>query len=328
MPFSIIRNDITKVKVDAIVHTTNVYLKQGSGTSRAIFLAAGEEELTKACDAIGHCELGESVITEGFRLPAKYIIHAVGPVWIDGEHKEEEVLAKTYRSAIRLAAEKGLASIAFPLISTGNNGFPKQKALQIAITTIYECLMECDLQIYLVLYDKESLDVSRRLFASVDQYIDDHYVTEKDESYPDHPVFKHYVNELLQPSYAKRITGINIEELDKDAAKNFQETLFALIDRRGLKDSEVYNRANIDRRLFSKIRNDAGYTPSKKTVLALAIALELSLEETEDLLMKAGYAFSNCNKRDLVVAYFIENQLYDLYEINLVLAEHSLPILG
>ena len=327
MPFSIIRNDITKVKADAIVHTTNVYLKQGSGTSRAIFLAAGEEELTKACDAIGHCELGEAVITEGFRLPAKYIIHAVGPVWIDGEHREEEVLAKTYRSAIRLAAEKELSSIAFPLISTGNNGFPKQKALQIAITTIYECLMECDLQVYLVLYDKESLDVSRRLFTSVDQYIDDHYVAEKDESYPDHPVFKHYVNELLQPP-AKGVTGFNIEELDKDAAKNFQETLFSLIDRRGLKDSEVYNRANIDRRLFSKIRNDARYTPSKKTALALAIALELSLEETEDLLMKAGYALSNCNKRDWIVAYFIENQLYDLYEINLVLAEHNLPIFG
>lgn len=328
MPFSIIRNDITKVKADAIVHTTNVYLKQGSGTSRAIFLAAGEEEMTNACDAIGHCELGEAIITDGFRLPAKYIIHAVGPVWIDGEHREEEVLAKTYRSAIRLAAEKELASIAFPLISTGNNGFPKQKALQIAITTIYECLMECDLQVYLVLYDKESLDVSRRLFTSVDQYIDDHYVAEKDESYPDHPVFEHYVNELLRPPYVKPSTGGIIKVLDRDVSENFQDTLFRLIDQRGLKDSEVYNKANIDRRLFSKIRNDAGYTPSKKTVLALAIALELSLEETEDLLMKAGFALSNCNKRDLIFAYFIENQLYDLYEINLILAEHNLPILG
>ena len=326
MPFSIIRNDITKVKTDAIVHTTNVYLKQGSGTSRAIFMAAGEEELTKACEAIGHCELGEAIITDGFRLPAKYIIHAVGPVWIDGEHREEEVLAKTYRSAMKLAAENGLKSIAFPLISTGNNGFPRPKALQIAVTTIYECLMEWDLQVYLVLYDKESLDVSRRLFASVDQYIDDHYVSEKDESYPDHPIFEHYVNELLQPPYVKESLAEVVKTIGTDSGENFQETLFHLIDERGMKDSEVYNRANIDRRLFSKIRSDAEYMPSKKTILALAVALQLTLEETEDLLMKAGFALSNCNKRDLIFAYFIESQIYDLYEINLMLAEHDLPI--
>lgn len=326
MPFSIIRNDITKVKTDAIVHTTNVYLKQGSGTSRAIFMAAGEEELTKACEAIGHCELGQAIITDGFRLPAKYIIHAVGPVWIDGEHREEEVLAKTYRSAMKLAAENGLKSIAFPLISAGNNGFPKPKALQIAVTTIYECLMEWDLQVYLVLYDKESLDVSRRLFASVDQYIDDHYVSEKDESYPDHPIFEHYVNELLQPPYVKESLAEVVKNIGTDSGENFQETLFHLIDERGMKDSEVYNRANIDRRLFSKIRSDAEYMPSKKTILALAVALQLTLEETEDLLMKAGFALSNCNKRDLIFAYFIESQIYDLYEINLMLAEHDLPI--
>lgn len=326
MPFSIIRNDITKVKTDTIVHTTNVYLKQGSGTSRAIFMAAGEEELTKACEANGHCELGQAIITDGFRLPAKYIIHAVGPVWIDGEHREEEVLAKTYRSAMKLAAENGLKSIAFPLISTGNNGFPRPKALQIAVTTIYECLMEWDLQVYLVLYDKESLDVSRRLFASVDQYIDDHYVSEKDESYPDHPIFEHYVNELLQPPYVKESLAEVVKNIGTDSGENFQETLFHLIDERGMKDSEVYNRANIDRRLFSKIRSDAEYMPSKKTILALAVALQLTLEETEDLLMKAGFALSNCNKRDLIFAYFIESQIYDLYEINLMLAEHDLPI--
>ena len=326
MPFSIIRNDITKMEVDAIVHTTNVYLKQGSGTSRAIFLAAGEEELTTACEKLGHLTLGEAVITDGFHLPAKYIIHASGPIWIDGEHREEQVLAKTYRSAMELAVSKELKSVAFPLISSGNNGFPRQKALQIAISSIYEYLMEHELQVYLVLYDKESWDISRKIFNLVEQYIDDHYVDKKDESYPDHPIFNTYVNELLQPPYVEEIPQNISKIVEKDQA-GFTQTLFAFIDEKGLKDSEVYNRANVDRRLFSKIRNDVNYTPSKKTVLALAIALELTLEETKDLLMKAGYALSNCNKRDLVIEYFIKNKKYDIYEINFVLEQYNLQIL-
>lgn len=326
MPFSIIRNDITKMEVDAIVHTTNIYLKQGSGTSRAIFLAAGEEELTAACEKLGRLVLGEAVITDGFHLPAKHIIHAVGPVWIDGEHKEEQVLAQTYKAAMELATKEGLHSVAFPLISSGNNGFPRQKALQIAISSIYEYLMEHDLQVYLVLYDKESWDMSRKIFASVEQYIDDHYVDKNDESYPDHAIFAFHVNELLQPPYVEE-KAENIDKIVEEDRKGFTQTLFEMIDTRGLKDSEVYNKANIDRRLFSKIRNDKNYTPSKKTVLALAIALELSLEETKDLLMKAGYALSNCNKRDLVIEYFIKNRNYDIYEINYMLEQYGLPIL-
>lgn len=327
MPFSIVRNDITKMEVDAIVHTTNVYLKQGSGTSRAIFLAAGEEKLTAACEAIGRLILGQAVITDGFDLPAKYIIHASGPIWIDGNHKERQVLAQTYRSAMEVATEQGVQSIAFPLISSGNNGFPKQMALQIAISSIYEYLMSHDMQVYLVLYDRESWEMSRKIFSSVEQYIDDHYVRKNDESYPEHTVFVAYVNELLQPPYMEEKSE-DITALLKQEEKNFAQTLFELIDRRGLKDSEVYNRANIDRRLFSKIRSDENYTPSKKTVLALAIALQLSLEETKDLLMKAGYALSNCNKRDLVIEYFIKNKNYNIHEINFVLEQYHQQILG
>lgn len=324
MAFAIVRNDITKMEVDAIVHTTNVYLKQGSGTSRAIFLAAGEEKLTAACEKFDRLTLGEAVLTDGFDLPAKYIIHAVGPVWIDGKHKEEQVLEQTYTAAMELATREGISSIAFPLISSGNNGFPCQTALQIAISSIYKYLMEHELQVYLVLYDKESWEISKKIFASVEQYIDDHYVEKKDESYPDHPIFATHVNELLQPPFVEEIDVPHIVAKEDDG---FAKTLFQFIDSKGLKDSEVYKRADIDRRLFSKIRSDANYIPSKKTVLALAIALQLSLEETKVLLMKAGYALSNCNKRDLVIEYFIKNQKYDIYEINFVLEQYHLPIL-
>ena len=186
--------------------------------------------------------------------------------------------------------------------------------------------MEHDLQVYLVLYDKESWDMSRKIFASVEQYIDDHYVDKNDESYPDHAIFAFHVNELLQPPYVEE-KAENIDKIVEEDRKGFTQTLFEMLDTRGLKDSEVYNKANIDRRLFSKIRNDKNYTPSKKTVLALAIALELSLEETKDLLMKAGYALSNCNKRDLVIEYFIKNRNYDIYEINYMLEQYGLPIL-
>ena len=183
MLFLMIRNDITKVTADAIVNPANRDLLQGSGTSRAIYQAAGEQELTAACEAIGHCDLGRAVCTPAFGLPAKYIFHAVCPAWKGGGSGEAEQLAGAYHSALELAAEYHCESVAFPLLSSGNYGYPKEQAFRIAADTITQYVMEHDLTVYLVLYDRHSLAVSRKLFASVEEYIDDHYVAQNDESY-------------------------------------------------------------------------------------------------------------------------------------------------
>lgn len=176
MPFLLIRNDITKVCADAIVNTANTELMEGSGTSRAIYLAAGERKLQKACRKIGHCDVGKAVITNGFRLPAKYIIHAVGPVWQDGSCGEEKILYSAYMESMKLAKAWKLRSIAFPLISSGYYGYPKERALKTAISAISDFLMKNEMLVYLVIYDEKSFSVSRKLFASIEEYIDGHYV--------------------------------------------------------------------------------------------------------------------------------------------------------
>ena len=315
MPFLMIRNDITKVAADAIVNPANRNLLQGSGTSRAIYQAAGEQELTAACEAIGHCDLGRAVCTPAFGLPAKYIFHAVCPAWHGGFFGEAKQLAGAYHSALELAAEYHCESVAFPLLSSGNYGYPKEQAFRIAVDTITQYVMEHDLTVYLVLYDRDSLAVSRKLFASVEEYIDDHYVAQNDESYG----FGRRRRELSErrrlleedaavpmlgavpaPAAAPR-TARSLESLMDNLGESFTTRLLRLIDERGLKDSTVYKQSNISRQHFSKIQCNRDYNPKKKTVLAFAVGLHLSEDETIDLLKSAGYAFSDGSKRDWIV---------------------------
>lgn len=346
MPLLLIRNDITKVTADALVNPANPELLEGSGTSRAIYLAAGEEQLAAACRSLGHCEPGNSVITPAFRLQARYIIHTVCPVWEDGTRGEAKLLYRSYQSALELAEEYSLDSIAFPLLSSGNYGFPKEQAMKTALRAVSDFLMEHDLLVYLVLYDRSAVSVSRKLFASVEEYIDDHYVAEKDERYPGRreelrrqgtfqmpqrsQMFRMPMEapSMAVPSMEAPMPGRSLEELMKHMDETFSEMLLRLIDERGLKDSYVYKRANIDRRHFSKIRNDRDYAPNKKTVFAFIIALELSLDEAEDLLRRAGFSFSNSSKFDVIVCYFIENRKYDIFEINEMLFAYGQPTLG
>lgn len=359
MPFLMIRNDITKVHADVIVNPANTDLLEGSGTSRAIYEAAGEEALTKVCRKIGSCKFGEAVITPGFHLPAKYIIHAAGPVWMGGKHGEAELLYRAYWNSMKLAAEYHLESIAFPLLSSGNYGYPKDKALKVAVHAISDFLMEEEMLVYLVLYDRNALAVSKKLFASVEEYIDDHYVEEKDEEYLDEASFpEHQLRRRLGSHANIDVSGFVVDEVQEMASlqeafmplpmapsgksapvrsleqlvnlqnETFSQMLLRLIDERGLKDSYVYKKANVDRRHFSKIRNDVDYAPNKKTVLAFAIALELSMDETRDLLMRAGFAFSCCSKFDVIICYFIENGMYDIFGINEMLFAYGQPTLG
>jgi O-acetyl-ADP-ribose deacetylase (regulator of RNase III) len=337
MPFLLIRNDIAKVRVDAIVNPANEELLEGSGTSRAIYLAAGEERLAGACEEIGHCDLGKAVITKAFDLPAKYVIHAVGPVWIDGSYGEKKLLYNTYIESLKLANAYHLESVAFPLLSSGNYGYPKAEALNVAISAISDFLLEHEMTVYMVLYDDETVSVSRRLFASIEEYIDDHYVQSKDEQIPGDENYPEFAKREFQEKYCvredssvyvtktpvKRSLDCLMEHMDE----TFSEMLLRLIDERNLKDSYVYKKANIDRRHFSKIRNDKHYAPNKKTVLAFAIALELSIDETKDLLMRAGFALSVCSKSDVIISYFIEKKEYDIFKINEMLFAYEQPIL-
>lgn len=341
MPFLMIRNDITKVEADAIVNPANRHLLQGSGTSRAIYQAAGEQELTAVCEAIGHCDLGRAVCTPAFGLPAKYIIHAVCPAWHEGFFGEAKQLAGAYYSALELAAEYHCESVAFPLLSSGNYGYPKEQAFRIAVDTITQYVMEHDLTVYLVLYDSDSLAVSRKLFASVEEYIDDHYVAQNDESYrfsrrrrleeEDNaalPMLDAVAAPPPKLAKAEPMAARSLESLMNDLGESFTTRLLRLIDERGLKDSTVYKQSNISRQHFSKIRSNTNYNPNKKTVLAFAVGLRLSEDETIDLLKSAGYAFSDGSKRDWIVRYCLEHKTYNINQVNTLLFQYDQEQLG
>ena len=334
MPFLMIRNDITKVAADAIVNPANRNLLQGSGTSRAIYQAAGEQELTAACEAIGRCDLGRAVCTPAFGLPAKYIFHAVCPAWHGGGFGEAEQLASAYHSALELAAKYHCESVAFPLLSSGNCGYPKEQAFRIAVDTITQYVMEHDLTVYLVLYDRDSLAVSRKLFASVEEYIDDHYVAQNDESYQFdrrrrlEEAAAPMLEAAAPPPPAAPMAARSLEHLMDNLGESFTTRLLRLIDERGLKDSTVYKQSNISRQHFSKIQCNRDYNPKKKTVLAFAVGLHLSEDETIDLLKSAGYAFSDGSKRDWIVRYCLEHKIYNINQVNTLLFEYDQEQLG
>lgn len=342
MPFEIVRNDITMMAVDAIVNTANPRPVIGAGTDSRIHEVAGPE-LLKARQAIGRIEVGHASITPAFHLNAVYVIHTVGPVWLDGNHNEEMLLRSCYENSLNLAVQNGCQSIAFPLISTGSYGFPKDRALQIAISVFSAFLLEHELQIYLVVFDRDSFKLSEKLFQSVANYIDEYYVDAHD-SYSGFPeenrrrIRRRREMEICESRCIQEETlpcapmaaskTMSLEDMLKQADAGFTETLLNLIDKTGKKDSEIYKKANISKQHFSKIRNNPNYKPTKPTAIALALALELSLEETKDLIGRAGYALTNSSKFDLIIRYFIEQGNYNVVEINIALYEFDQTLLG
>ena len=329
MPFEIVRNDIVNMKVDAIVNTANPRPIIGAGTDKAVHDKAGAR-LLLARKEIGDIAIGTSKITPAFDLDARYVIHTAGPIWRDGKSSEEALLASCFKNSLRLAKEKECESIAFPLISTGSYGFPKPFALQIAVREISSFLMENEMQVYLVVFEKQSFELSEKLFKSVSSYIDANYVSDKmNLEYGTSKLRRFEYEELILRESSYEITSKipNLDGMLNNLDKGFSETLLYLIDRTGKKDSEIYKKANVDRKLFSKIRNNADYRPSKTTAIAFAIALELSMDETDDLLARAGIALSQSNKFDVIVRYFIENKKYDIFELNSVLFEFDQPLI-
>lgn len=328
MPFKIIRQDIRNIKVDAIVNPSNSDLYSQGGLDGMIHKLEGswlKEETRKYVPL----KTGQVVLTKSKKLFASFIIHTVGPIYRDGNQNEHGLLKLCYENALKLAVDSGFESIAIPLISTGTYGFPKELALNIAVSTIESFLVDHELDIYLVVYDRASFEISSDLFDSVESYIEEHYVDEiyyrRTSQRFDYVAECDSMMDIPSPSLKKTRS---LEELMDNLGESFKDMLFRLIDERGLKDSDVYKKANVTKQTFWKIKNKEDYTPKKSTVLALAIAIELSLDETEDLLRKVGYALSNSNKFDVIVSYFLESESYNIHEINMVLFKYDQELLG
>ena len=351
MPFEIVRNDITIMCVDAIVNSANPRPIVGPGTDSSIHEKAGPE-LLAARQKIGAISAGQAAITPAYRLHAKYVIHTVGPVWDGGSYGEEALLRSCYDQSLRLALEYHCQSIAFPLIATNNYGFPKDKALQIAVSAFSEFLLEHELMIYLVVFDRSAYRLSEKLFHRIASYIDDHYVESWTETvyggeqafrqqssrrrrdldlYRKNAVCKESAPRASMPMAmptAPKQKPAALKDFLSQADAGFTETLLKLIDKTGKKDSEIYKKANLSKQHFSKIRNNPNYKPNKATAIALALALELDLEQTKDLIGRAGYALSNSSKFDLIIRYFIEQKNYNVVEINMALYEFDQMLLG
>ncbi len=333
MPLQIVRNDITRMKVDAIVNAANTSLLGGGGVDGCIHRAAGPGLLAE-CRTLGGCRTGDAKITGGYALPCRYVIHTVGPVWRGGTHGERELLASCYRTSLELAAAHDCETVAFPLISSGVYGYPKVQALQVAVDTIRDFLADREMTVYMVLFDRDSTTIGQQLFADLRSYIDDRYEDVYATSYAEHT---RHLQALLE-DMAQAAPSIDappcaamsasLEEALDGLDESFSQMLLRKIDEKGMTDVQCYKKANISRKLFSKIRSHKLYRPSKATALAFAIALELPLQETRELLMKAGFALSRSSKADIIVEYFIEHGNYDIFAINEALFAFDQNLLG
>ena len=325
MPFKIVRNDLTKMQVDAIVNTANEAPIYSSGVDKAVYMAAGEEELLAERKKIGYMNEGEAAITSGFKLPAKYIIHAVSPCYIDGTKGEEEKLRSCYKNSLQLALENGCKSIAFPLIATGNFGYPKEEGMRIAVDEINAFLLKHNMLIYLVVFDTTSTQLGRNLYPDLEAYIDYNYVCDKrEEEYGDRYCSSvRREEEDFYDFWEENESAL--QERMEHMSDTFQQYLLYLIESKKLSNSEVYKRAIVTKQLFSKIKLNRNYHPDKGTAMRLCVGAKLSLDETKDLLARAGYALSPCDKRDIIFSFFIEHKVFDMIEIDIALEEHGLP---
>lgn len=329
MPIKIIRQDITKLECDAIVNAANNTLLGGGGVDGAIHRAAGEE-LLEECRTLGGCKTGQAKITGAYNLPCKYVIHTVGPIWHNGNYGEKDLLISCYINSLELAKQYGCKTVAFPLISSGAYGYPKDEALRVATDTICDYLLENEMLVYIVVFDKRAFSIGKKLFCDIQQYIDDNYAEQfanRRRRAFESTVLSEDISYNAMPCALSKQKA-SLDEMLMQIDESFSQMLLRKIDESGMTDSQCYKKANIDRKLFSKIKSNVNYKPSKTTAIAFAIALELSLDETKCFLMKAGYALSHSNKFDIIIEYFITNKNYNIFEINEALFEFDQCLLG
>lgn len=379
MPLKIVRNDITKMNTEAIVNTANVLPLVGEGCDFAVYMAAGYDALLEyRTSNIGQVKEGDVFLTPGFQLPAKYIIHAVSPLYLDGEEGEETLLRSCYQKSLELAKAKGIKSIAFPLISTGSFGYPKEEGMRIAVDEISQFLLQNQMDVRLVVFDEVSTTLGKNLFDELEAYIDQNYVQKKagfeyknpepflrglasslhlnvgrnalpesarcsepclpseniskEEDFTDYGelkassmCFDSDEASSLDEEDALLELDQKLEERLSHVTDTFSEYLLYLISQKGMKNADVYNRAVVDKRLFSKIKKNKDYHPEKIKALCLCVGAKLSLDETKDLLQRAGYALSPCDLTDIIFSFYIEHEHYDVIDIDIQLEEHGLP---
>lgn len=444
MSLKIVRQDITKMNTEAVVNTANRKPRVGSGCDTAIYEAAGYEELLAyRKENIGEVPEGEAFLTPGFHLPAKYIIHTVSPLYINGAEGEEEKLRACYRNSLQIAAKQQIKSIAFPLIATGSFGYPKEEGLRIAVDEINAFLLHHDMLIYLVVFDEKATTLGEKLYPDLEAYIDRHYVEEKsseeymnpympgwngnlqaqrtmfsaqavhpmplampaaggspkgraekekqsrglfgglfedrrkgrgkakedhfsedfEREFPSARFCKEVPSESLSretsaepfeeescidsvlPSLAFEADAVvpveddessedyefaeiheqKLQERLRHRADTFSQYLMYMIQEKGMENADVYKRGVVDKKVFSKIKNHVDYHPEKLTALCLCVGAKLNLDETKDLLARAGYALSPCDQTDIIFSYFIENKIYDMIDLDIQLEEHGLP---
>ena len=342
MPLHIIRNDITKVECDAIVNASNHALNGSGGVDAAIHRAAGSG-LDKECEMLGGCEVGQAKLTGAYNLPAKYVIHTVGPRWRGGLFNEAKALYRCHTACLDLAKKYNCESIAFPLIASGVYGYPKALALRTAVSAISEFLCRHEMTVYLVVYDPDSYSIGKKLFSDIRSYIDDRYIdlhtmsskamNRTVERSRDFAVKRSDACEGCAPILCDDMVipapaSPSLEDMIAARDESFSQMLLRKIDEKGMTDAQCYKKANVDRKLFSKIRNDINYHPKKSTAIAFAIALELDIDETKDLISRAGFALSRSSKFDIIIEYFIHNRNYNVFEINEALFAFDQSLLG
>lgn len=401
MPLKIVRNDITKMNTEAIVNTACAHPAVGAGCDSAVYQAAGYEVLLEyRKEKIGFVPEGEAFLTPGFYLQAKYIIHAVSPRYTGGGRGEEEKLRACYRNSLRIAKEHHIRSIAFPLISTGGFGYPKEEGMRIAADEINAFLLRNEMLVCLVVFDSKAAVLGAKIYPDLEAYIDHNYVrgkqqeeygnphwgsaTRGDDGYrpyifneesirqravpsmsagpgafkaskepkalkapkasPAESLFKRRKKKPRLPAQAEFLERDSVyecnvapfldfgeqhesrlEERMAHLSDTFSQYLMYLIQDKKMENAEVWKRAIIDKKVFSKIKNNPNYHPQKLTALCLCVGAKLNLDESKDLLARAGYALSPCDKTDIIFSYFIENEIYDMIEPDIQLEEHGLP---
>ncbi len=340
MPLHIIRQDITKMQVDAVVNPSNTLLFPSGGTDLAIHKAAGPE-LFEKCQKLGGCDVGFAKITPGFNLPCKYVIHTVGPVW-KNEKESDKLLASCYENCLELAKENSCESLAFPLISSGTFGYPKDRVLKIAINTISAFLFDNEMTVYLLVYDKKSYELSEKLFSDIESYIDDNYVLCNSHNYKKRRSFLRHNDDdcsfalsrecmaapcTLETCAATEVPGATKQKKSLDdflkLDESFAQKLLKLIDSKGISDVECYKKANVSKQTWHKLMTDKHYKPNKKTAISFAVALELSLDETQRLLSSVGFVLSDSSLFDVIIKYCLENEIYNVFEIDSVLFKYD-----
>ena len=377
MPLKIVRNDITNMHTDAVVNTANAYPTVGSGCDHAIYQAAGYDELLKyRTEKIGFVPEGNAFITPAFKLNCNYIIHAVSPLFINGNNKEEEKLRSCYKQSLQLALEYNVKSIAFPLSATGGYKYPKEEGLRIAVDELSAFTMKYEMFVYLIIFDNKATRLANNIHSDLQTYIDQNYVESKQREeysnipYPCATPMRVPDSENLREEETKdkkrsKIAEIRerifksksitlpkfrmfdteedyyeeddyvfceehesaLEERIQHISDTFSEYLIYLIDSRGMTYPDVYKRAIVDKKVFSKIKNNPDAHPKKITAMCLCVGAKLNMDQTRDLLARAGYALSPCDKTDIIFSYFIENHIYDMIELDIQLEEHGLPCL-